>query len=111
MNCKIVILDSAEQDLKQLKRYLVNNFSPDTWQNTYDALKTVIRNLKAFPYSGHFPEELDQLNLTQYRQIVSGMNRIIYEVRQDTVFIHIIADGRRDLKSLLTRRLVRGSVS
>jgi plasmid stabilization system protein ParE len=107
MSYKIIILHSAEQDLKELKSYIVKNFSHATWQTTYDQLKKAIRNLKDFPHVGSTPDELEKLNLSQYRQILSGMNRIIYEVRQDTIFIHIIVDGRRDIKSLLTRRLLR----
>lgn len=107
MNIKIVILESAEHDLKELKNYIVKNFSVETWQNTYDKIKTAIRNLKTFPHAGSIPEEFEKLNLSQYRQVLSGMNRIIYEVRLDTVYIHIITDARRDLKSLLTRRLLR----
>jgi plasmid stabilization system protein ParE len=107
MNFKVVILESAEHDLKELKDYITKNFSVETWQNSYDKIKTVIRNLKAFPYAGSIPEELEKLNLSQYRQVLSGMNRIIYEVRQDVIYIHIITDARRDLKSLLTKRLLR----
>ncbi len=107
MSLKIEILESAEHDLKELRNYIVKNFSLKTWQNTYDKIKEVIRNLKTFPYTGSIPEEIEKLNLSQYRQVISGMNRIIYEVRQDTLYIHIIVDGRRDLTSLLTRRLLR----
>ena len=107
MSYKIIILHSAEQDMKDLKNYIVKNFSVTTWQNTYDKLKKAIRNLKDFPYAGSTPDELEKVNLSQYRQIISGMNRIIYEVRQDTIYIHVIVDGRRDMKSLLTRRLLR----
>lgn len=107
MNMKVVILESAEHDLKELKSYIVKNFSIETWQSTYDKIKAVIRNLKTFPHVGSIPEEFEKLNLSQYRQVISGMNRIIYEVRQDTLYIHIITDARRDLKSLLTRRLLR----
>jgi len=107
MSLKIIILESAEHDLKELRNYIVKNFSLKTWQNTYDKIKEVIRNLKTFPYTGSIPEEIEKLNLSQYRQVISGMNRIIYEVRQDTLYIHIIVDGRRDLTSLLTRRLLR----
>jgi hypothetical protein len=56
---------------------------------------------------GSVPEALEALQMVQYRQTLSGMNRIIYEVRQDTVFIHIIVDTRRDIASVLMRRLVR----
>ncbi|MGZ5052132.1 MAG: type II toxin-antitoxin system RelE/ParE family toxin [Methylobacter sp.] len=104
---KVVILESAEHDLKELRNYIVKNLSAETWQQSYDKIKTAIRSLKTFPDAGSLPGEFERLNLTQYRQVISGMNRIIYEVRQDTLYIHIIADTRRDLKSLLIRRLLR----
>jgi plasmid stabilization system protein ParE len=107
MSFKIVILESAEQDLKELREYLVKHFSLATWQNTFGNLKKAIRVLKDYPYSGTIPEEFEKLNLSQYRQILSGRNRIIYEVRQDFLYIHSIADTRRDLKALLIRRLLQ----
>ena len=107
MSFKIIILESAEHDLKELRRYIVKDFSQETWLATFDRIKEAIRNLKTFPYAGSIPDEFEKINLNQYRQVLSGMNRIIYEVRQDSVYIHLIADTRRDLKALLTRRLLR----
>ncbi|RIZ65338.1 MAG: type II toxin-antitoxin system RelE/ParE family toxin [Methylococcales bacterium] len=107
MTVKVVILESAEQDLKELKAYLSKHFSLTTWQETFGKLKKSIRVLNDYPYSGTIPEEFERLNISQYRQIISGMNRIIYEVRQDILYIHIIVDARRDLKALLIRRLLR----
>jgi toxin ParE1/3/4 len=107
MSFKIIILESAEHDLKELRSYVVKDFSQETWQKTFDRLKDTIRNLKTFPYAGSIPEEFEKINLSQYRQVLSGMNRIIYEVRQDSVYIHLITDTRRDLTALLTRRLLR----
>ena len=107
MNYKIVFLTSAEKDLKDIKSYIINNFSLATWQDTYSKLKDSVRNLKTFPFSGSIPEELERLNLTQYRQIISGMNRVIYEVRQKIIYIHIVADTRKDMNKLLTQRELR----
>ena len=53
MSIKVVILESAEHDLKELRSYIVRNFSIKTWQNTYDKIKAVIRNLKTFPCTHH----------------------------------------------------------
>lgn len=66
--------------------------------------------MSTFPLSGAILEELASIGQMQYRQVVSGMNRIIYEVklsiqREEQVYIDIITDVRKDLKSLLTRRL------
>lgn len=105
---KVFVLASAEADLQELRSYIVKNFSNATWQKTYAKLKTAIRNLATFPYAGSIPDELETLQLTQYRQIISGMNRVIYETRQDAVYIHAIVDTRRDMKSFLMRRLLRG---
>ena len=107
MNHKIIILASAEYDLKELRHYIIKNFSIKTWQNTYNKIKEAIRNLKTFPYSGSIPEELEKLHLKQYRQVISGMNRIIYEVRQDNIYIHIIVDSRKSFKRLLEKRFLR----
>ncbi|WP_348695581.1 type II toxin-antitoxin system RelE/ParE family toxin [Duganella fentianensis] len=107
MTHRVVLLASAEQDLKDLKAYLLKNFSSETWVSTYTLIKHTIRQLQHFPEAGTIPDELEKLNLVQYRQVLSGMNRIIYEVRQGVVYVHIIADVRRDRKTLLTRRLLR----
>jgi toxin ParE1/3/4 len=104
---RVVLLESAQADLVLLRGYIVKNFSVATWQGTYNKLKESIRNLAMFPHLGGVPEELESLHLTQYRQILSGMNRIIYEVRQDTVYVHLVVDTRRDLKSVLMDRLMR----
>lgn len=107
MAIKIVILESAEQDLKLLRLYILKHFSIEVWRSSYTNIKQVIHNLKAFPEAGAMPDELEKLNLTQYRQVLSGMNRIIYELRQETIYIHMIVDSRRDLSGLLARRLLR----
>lgn len=108
MGFRIVILDSAEQDLKELRSYILKTFSADTWRITYSGIKEAIRNLKNFPRTGCIPEEIEKLNLTQYRQVLSGMNRVIYEVRLDVIYIHVVVDARREMNALLTRRLLRG---
>lgn len=107
MAFRVLILKSAENDLKELKAYVSKKFSVETWGATYAKLKESIRNLQEFPQAGVIPEELEKLSLTQFRQVLSGMNRIIYEVRQDMIYIHMVVDARRDMRSLLTRRLLR----
>ncbi|WP_408599511.1 type II toxin-antitoxin system RelE/ParE family toxin [Pseudomonas sp. PLMAX] len=107
MSLKVVILQSAETDLKELRAYLVKNFSSQAWQSTYSSLKAAIRHLGEQPYSGSIAEEIEKLNLSQYRHILSGMNRAIYEVREQTVFVHIIADTRKSLSALLMKRLLQ----
>ena len=107
MSVQVVFLKSAELDLKELRGYMVRNFGKDAWQASYAKIKDAVNTIGTFPLGGNVPEELERLNLTQYRQVIAGMNRIIYEVRQEIIYIHIVCDTRKDMKSLLTRRLLR----
>jgi Plasmid stabilisation system protein. len=106
MTTRIFILESAERDLKDLRRYFLANFSDKQWQDTYAGIKDAIRGLRKFPHSGAVPEEITQLGLTQYRQILSGKTDIIYEIGVHEIYIHIIADMRRDMGSHLSKRLL-----
>jgi len=45
--------------------------------------------------------------MRNYRQVLTGMNRIIYEVRGEVLYIHIVCDACKDLHSLLVRRMLR----
>lgn len=107
MTLRVVFLESAKHDLRDLRYYLIKNFGMRSWQISYRKIKETINTIQEFPLEGRIPDELESVNLTQYRQLLSGMNRIIYETRQQTIYIHIICDARRDMRSLLTRRLMR----
>ncbi|MGY2267297.1 type II toxin-antitoxin system RelE/ParE family toxin [Pseudomonas sp. F8002] len=107
MSFRVEILHSAKSDLKEIKSYLTRQFSAASWQQTYDSLKHALRRIETQPYAGSMPEEIERVNLSQYRQVVCGMNRIIYEIRDKTIYIHIIADTRKNLRSLLLKRLVQ----
>ena len=104
---KALLLDEAQADIRELRRYVTRIFGNAAWQETYADLRAAIRSTVAFPLSGLIPPELAELGLSQYRQALSGMNRIIYEVQGDMLYIHIVCDTRKDLRALLTRRLLK----
>lgn len=103
---KVVILQSAEADLQDLRRYIVRNFGQAVWRGRYGKIKVAVRMIAEHPQVGRIPHELEILSITQYRQVLSGMNRIIYELRDGTAYIHIVCDARRDMQGLLMRRIV-----
>jgi plasmid stabilization system protein ParE len=104
---RAVFLASAEEDLKELRRYVVNSFGQAAWQETSRKIKDSVLTIQSAPFSGSIPDELADLGLLQYRQMISGMNRIVYEVRDETIYVHIVCDTRRDMRTLLSRRLLR----
>lgn len=52
------------------------------------------------------PKELDALGIREFRKILMPPYRLIYRVVGATVFIIVIADGRRDMQTLLEHRLL-----
>jgi toxin ParE1/3/4 len=106
MRWRVVFLEQAERDLIELKHYILHNFSQKIWQQCYTNLKQSVKTIQLFPEGGSIPPEIEALNLAQYRQVISGMNRIVYEIREHIIYIHIICDRRKDLNSLLFRRLL-----
>ena len=106
----VVVLHSAELDLFELKSYVLKNFGAASWRASFRKIRDAITRLKKFPQEGHVPEELARLNIGQYRQVIAGMNRIIYEIRGQTLFIHVICDTRKEMRDLLTRRILRPGV-
>lgn len=109
MSFKVVILHSAKTDLKELRDYVMTRFSQSVWFEISAQIKKAMGVLAVSPQAGVVPAEIEMLNLNEYRQVISGLNRIIYEIRQEVVFIHAVVDMRRDMVSLLTKRLLRSS--
>ena len=103
---KVVFLQSAEADLKALRTYIVKNFGQEVWHASYGKIRDAVAMIESHPKAGRIPPELERLNIAQYRQLLSGMNRLIYELRGDTAYIHIVSDSRRDLQGLLLKRIV-----
>ena len=104
---KAVFLQSARTDLQDIRRYVIAKFGPKAWRETSAKIRSDIGQLEAFPRNGHIPRELAELGFPNYRQILSGVNRIIYEIDDPMIYIHLIVDTRRDLKDVLARLLLR----
>jgi len=71
-----------------------------------DRLLEVAQSLEQFPERGAYPKELLELGIRDYRQTSFKPYRIIYRVLGLKVYIHLIVDGRRNMQSLLSRRLL-----
>jgi toxin ParE1/3/4 len=66
----------------------------------------VAASLARFPTRGSHPKELSALGILEYRQVFFKPYRVIYRVLEEKVFISLIADGRRELQTLLEHRLL-----
>lgn len=106
MSVRVVVLRGAEADLRELRRYVEHRFGSKAWMQSLKALRTAMGRIATHPEAGHVPDELVPLGLPQYRQVMAGANRVIYERRGELAYVHLVCDARRDLKAVLMRRLV-----
>jgi plasmid stabilization system protein ParE len=106
MTTRVVILRGAESDLSHLRQYVRQRFGARAWKDSLAAMRKAVRCIALHPLAGKLPVELVELNLVQFRQVLAGNNRIIYELRGNMAYVHVICDVRRDLRALLLRRLL-----
>ena len=66
----------------------------------------VIESLSSFPERGSFPKELLELGIREYRQTFFKPYRVIYRIIGQIVYVQLIVDSRRDMVSLLARRML-----
>jgi toxin ParE1/3/4 len=102
-----VTLDrDAEQDLEEIVAYIADHDSVARAIAVADNIERQVEALAAFPHRGAFPRELLEYDIRDFREAIFGPYRIIYRVVKRDVVIVLIADGRRDMRALLARRLL-----
>ena len=103
---EVFLTRGAERDLAELHRYVASTDSPERADLLLDRILEAAARLASFPERGRIPSELKGLGIREYRQLLVGPYRLIYREIDTRVYISVIADGRRDMQSLLERRLL-----
>jgi toxin ParE1/3/4 len=105
---QVVLTEDAERDLEDIHSYVAEFDSPNKADDLLSKLVEVAEKLELFPEEGLPPKELRALGIQEYRQVFLKPYRVIYRVVDHRVIANLIADGRRDMQTLLTRRLLNG---
>lgn len=103
---EVLLTKDAEQDLESIYDYIAEFDCKANAEYVLDRLLEVVESLTMFPERGAYPKELVALGIRDYRQTAFKPYRVIYRVMGQKVYIYLIADGRRDMQSLLARRLL-----
>ncbi len=96
----------AARDLEERYDYIAGHDSPRKADYVLDQIEKAFSILSEFPERGVYPKELLKLGIREYREIFFKPYRIIYRVIDKNVYVLLIVDGRRDMHSLLERRLL-----
>lgn len=106
MRYEVLITEGAERDLEEIYDHIAEFDSPEKAEYVLNRLLEVAERLATFPDRGPHPKELQALGIREYRQTYFKPYRLIYRVIGKQVFIYLIADGRREMQSLLAGRLL-----
>ena len=108
MPFEVLLTAGAVRDLEEIAGWIAEHDAPSRADRVLERIEAAIAGLSKFPKRGAHPRELVALGIREYRETFFKPYRIVYRVEGNRVYVHLIADGRRDLQSLLARRLLGG---
>ncbi len=102
----VFLTDDAAHDLDELYAYLALHDAPQKAEYVLKQIEKAFSKLSEFPDRGTHLKELLALGIREYREIFFKPYRILYRVMHQNVYVLLITDGRRDMQTLLQRRLL-----
>ena len=106
MKYEVWLTADATRDLEEIYDYIAEYDAPAKADYVLRRIEQVVDNLPTFPERGSYPKELLRLGIREYRQSFFKPYRVIYRVQGKAVYVYLVADGRRDMQTLLARRML-----
>lgn len=106
MSFTVLLTEDAVADLNDIVTYISERDSAAHANYVLDEIEKKFVSLSELPERGVYPKELAALGMRDYREIFFKPYRIIYRIVKAYVYVYLIADGRRDMQTLLQRRLL-----
>ncbi|MGQ0662461.1 MAG: type II toxin-antitoxin system RelE/ParE family toxin [Pseudomonadota bacterium] len=103
----VFLSEDAERDIEDIYRYIAEHDAIENADRVLLALQEACLGLSKLPERGNVPKELRSLGMTEFREIHCKPYRVIYRIIGQQVVVYCVLDGRRDMQSLLQRRLLR----
>ena len=102
----VLLTNDAARDLEELYDYIALHDAPQRADYVLEQVEKAFSTLSEFPERGAYPKELVSLGIREYREIFFKPYRIIYRVIEKNIYVLLIVDVRRDMQTLLQRRLL-----
>ena len=103
----VQLTDDAARDLEELCDYVERRDAPGRAEHLLERIEKVFDSLSAHSHRGNYPKELLDIGIREYREVFFKPYHFIYRVMESDVYVLLIADGRRDMQTLLQRRLLQ----
>jgi toxin ParE1/3/4 len=96
----------ALADLDDIADYIGAHDSPARAEQVAQRIEQTFLSLADMPNRGAHPHELLEMGNRSFREVHYKPYRVVYRVYDREVVVLLIADGRRDMRALLARRLL-----
>ena len=97
----------AVRDLEDIHDDISLRHSSDDAVYVLERIERAFSSLAEHPHRGGYPKELLDVGIRECHEVFFKPYRIIYRVMASNVYVLVVADGRRDMQSLLQRRLLQ----
>lgn len=104
-NYKVYWTSSAQTDLEQIIEYIKID-SIKTAKSIFYEIKEKCNNLYYLPERNRIVPELNDIGISNYKEIIHKRWRIIYKIDKNTVYILLVVDSRQNLEDILFQRLM-----
>jgi len=105
MSRKVIILDVAKPDFREIKNYVKNQFGEAVWNEVNQEFKLAISNIGLNPEAGKVIAELNELGEDNFRSRFVRQTRIVYEYDDKQVLVHMFVHTKRDFRTHLMKRM------
>lgn len=102
----VLLTNDAARDLEELYDYIALHDAPQKADYVLKQVEKAFSTLSEFPGRGAYPKELASIGIREYREIFFKPYRIVYRVIDKNIYVLLVVDGRRDMQTLLQRRLL-----
>jgi len=107
VTCTVIVLPEAKDDLLDTYLYVAEHDSISRADALLEKLEHTCYSLNLNPERGHAVPELKRVHVEGFREIHFKPYRIIFQKVVDTVYIHAVLDGIRELQEVLEGRVLR----
>jgi len=96
----------AERDLDEIFDFLCRRRSVSQAERVLLEIERIADSLIETPNRGRYPPELLEIGVRSCREVFSHPYRIVYRASEQAIYVLLIADGRRNLRTLLEQRVL-----
>lgn len=106
MSFQVIVTDGATRDLEWLYDYIERHDGSDKADYVLKQIEKAVLGISNRTERGSYPKELLHIGMKDYCEVFFKPYRIIYRRLGENVYVVVIADGRKDMRTLLERRLL-----